>query len=83
MAEGKLVSDEIIFDLFAQEMTKPGCENGWVFDGFPRTGNQAHHLNEFMADQGQTIDLVLEFLVPEWIAGKQAGLRWVHPASGR
>ena len=34
-------SDDIIIDLVKERISQPDCENGFLFDGFPRTIPQA------------------------------------------
>ena len=41
MASGGLVSDEIIIALVKERIQKSDCNNGFLFDGFPRTIPQA------------------------------------------
>jgi len=41
MDAGELVSDEIIIGLVIERMKQPGCANGYLLDGFPRTIAQA------------------------------------------
>ncbi|MFP4063057.1 MAG: adenylate kinase [Halochromatium sp.] len=79
MDEGGLVSDEIIMGMVKERISEPDCENGFLFDGFPRTLAQADALKE----EGVPIDAVVEIDVPdEEIVKRMAGRR-VHPASGR
>ena len=79
MDEGGLVSDEIIMGMVKERISEPDCENGFLFDGFPRTLAQADALKEV----GVPIDAVVEIDVPdEEIVKRMAGRR-VHPASGR
>jgi len=79
MNTGGLVSDDIIIDLVKERITEPDCENGFLFDGFPRTIPQA----DAMKEAGVKLDHVLEIAVPdEEIVNRLAGRR-VHPASGR
>ncbi|MBK5931380.1 adenylate kinase [Halochromatium salexigens] len=79
MDEGGLVSDEIILGMVKERISEPDCENGFLFDGFPRTLAQADALKEV----GVPIDAVVEIDVPdEEIVKRMAGRR-VHPASGR
>ena len=48
MAEGGLVSDDIMLQLVTQELDKPEIrESGWLLDGFPRTAAQAAALEEY------------------------------------
>ncbi|MDR5897484.1 adenylate kinase [Halomonas vilamensis] len=79
MNTGGLVSDDIIIDLVKERISQPDCDNGFLFDGFPRTIPQA----DAMKEAGVKLDHVLEIAVPdEEIVNRLAGRR-VHPASGR
>ncbi|GAA3906659.1 adenylate kinase [Halomonas cibimaris] len=79
MNSGGLVSDDIIIDLVKERISQPDCENGFLFDGFPRTIPQA----DAMKEANVKIDHVLEIAVAdEEIVNRLAGRR-VHPASGR
>ncbi|MFT4519026.1 MAG: adenylate kinase [Halioglobus sp.] len=79
MDEGGLVSDGIIIGLVKERITEVDCENGFLFDGFPRTIPQA----EAMVDAGVDIDHVVEIAVEdEEIVSRLSGRR-VHPGSGR
>ena len=44
MDAGGLVSDELIIGLVKERIAQPDCENGCIFDGFPRTIPQAEAL---------------------------------------
>ncbi len=79
MAEGGLVSDDIIIGLVKERITEPDCANGFLFDGFPRTIPQA----EALVDAGVRIDRVVEIYVEdEEIVSRLSGRR-VHEGSGR
>ncbi|MBD2858588.1 adenylate kinase [Spongiibacter sp. KMU-158] len=79
MATGGLVSDEIIIGLVKERITQADCQNGFLFDGFPRTIPQA----EAMLEAGVDIDKVLEIQVAdEDIVTRMSGRR-THEASGR
>ena len=41
MEKGELVSDEIIIGIIKDKMSMPECQTGMIFDGFPRTLEQA------------------------------------------
>jgi adenylate kinase len=79
MDSGALVTDEIIIDLVKERITKDDCENGFLFDGFPRTIPQAQAL----LDQGIEIQCVIEISVPEPEIIKRLSGRRVHVDSGR
>ena len=79
MESGGLVSDDIIVGLVQERIQEADCENGCLFDGFPRTIPQA----QAMVDENINIDHVLEIAVPdEEIILRLSGRR-VHPGSGR
>jgi adenylate kinase len=61
--KGELVPDETVIRIIAERYDLPDCQNGAVFDGFPRTIPQAEALDKMLADRGRTIDLVLELKV--------------------
>lgn len=79
MDAGGLVSDEIIIGIVKERIAETDCDNGFLFDGFPRTIPQA----EALQASGVTIDTVLEISVDdEEIVTRMSGRR-VHEASGR
>jgi adenylate kinase len=73
-SQGGLVPDDIIVKLIADWLDLHG-ENGFVFDGFPRTVRQAERLNDLLAGKGKTLDLAIwldvsEKTVRDRIAGR-------------
>jgi adenylate kinase len=79
MDAGQLVSDEIIIGLVKERLKHVDCNDGYLFDGFPRTIPQA----EAIRVSGVDLDFVLEIDVDhEEIIRRLSGRR-VHPASGR
>ena len=79
MDSGGLVGDDIIIGLVKERLLQPDCQNGFLFDGFPRTIAQA----DAMRHAGVKLDVVLEIDVPfEAIIERMSGRR-VHMASGR
>ncbi|HEY9279046.1 MAG TPA: adenylate kinase [Eoetvoesiella sp.] len=79
MDAGGLVSDDIIIGLVRDRLQQPDCENGYLFDGFPRTIPQADALK----DANIPLDFVVEIVVPEENIIERMSGRRVHPASGR
>ena len=79
MDQGKLVSDEIILGLVKERISEADCQNGFLFDGFPRTIPQAQAL----VDANIVIDAVVELQVPDEKIVKRMSGRRVHLASGR
>src|SRR5210317_1657113 len=79
MDEGGLVSDDIIMRMVKERITEDDCQNGYLFDGFPRTIPQA----EALKAAGVQVDAVVEIDVPDEEIIKRMSGRRVHLASGR
>ena len=79
MDQGKLVSDEIIIGLVKERLKQPDCQNGYLFDGFPRTIPQAEALRE----SGIRLEHVVELKVPDADIIERMSGRRVHQPSGR
>lgn len=62
---GELVPDDIVLDVVKAALESNHYQHGCVLDGFPRTLEQARALDDALAAQGQTIDIVLTIEVPE------------------
>ena len=65
MSRGALVPDAITIAMLRERVRQPGTERGVIFDGFPRTMEQAIALNEMMVSLGRQIDTVLYVEVPD------------------
>ena len=80
LAEGALVSDDIINRLMVEHIRKiQQAKQHVLLDGYPRTLGQA----EALRDEGIVVDLVLEIQVPDDALIQRLSGRRVHPASGR
>ncbi len=79
MDAGGLVPDEVIIGLVKERIKEADCENGFLFDGFPRTIPQA----DAMKDAGVDIDYVVEIDVPDSAIVERMSGRRSHPESGR
>ena len=64
MAAGKLVSDAIVSALIGERLDVAG-DSGAIFDGFPRTREQAEALDLLLAERGRRLDHVIELDVDE------------------
>lgn len=63
MDEGQLAPDQLVVDIVATRMQQPDCAAGALFDGFPRTLEQARLLDEQLQHEGLQIRLVIELRV--------------------
>jgi adenylate kinase len=76
MDRGELVPDEVVIRMIMERISQPDCAGGVIFDGFPRTKDQAHALEQELVDHSRRIDYALFLQVPELvllrrIAGRQ------------
>ncbi|GAB4435126.1 MAG: adenylate kinase [Chloroflexi bacterium OHK40] len=76
MDRGELVPNEVVIGMILERIAQPDCASGVIFDGFPRTREQAVALESSLAKQNSTIAAVLYLRVPNEvllrrIAGRQ------------
>ena len=58
MNEGKFVDDEIVNKLLENVIFDPNKMNKLIFDGYPRTINQAKNLDNLLKKSNQKIDFI-------------------------
>jgi len=64
MERGELGPSEIAIKMILERISLPDCVSGCVFDGFPRTLEQAEALDKALAEQGKSIDKAIYIQVP-------------------
>ena len=64
MERGELVSDAIVSALIGERLDA-SSESGAIFDGFPRTKQQAQALEILLGERGRQLDHVIELAVDE------------------
>jgi adenylate kinase len=65
MDKGQLVPDEVTINMLRSEFLKHHDPEGFIFDGFPRTNNQAIALDAFLNELGTSISVMLALEVEE------------------
>jgi adenylate kinase len=65
MERGDLVPDEVVVGIVADRLEQADCANGVIFDGFPRTLQQAKALDEVLAAKGRKLNAVVELKVDD------------------
>lgn len=65
MANGQLVSDEIVIGIISDRIQQDDCKSGFILDGFPRTIAQAEALDVMLSDAGRSLDHVIEIEVDD------------------
>ena len=68
LAKGMLISDDDITELLIDRIQEDDCKKGFILDGYPRTIEQVHRLNEILSDMGRSITKVFELVIPEELA---------------
>lgn len=58
MAAGKLVSDDLTYQVVKERTTRVDCKDGYILDGYPRTAVQATQLEELANEQGKEINAI-------------------------
>ena len=65
LSQGKLVSDEIVFEILENRLKKDDVKKGFILDGFPRTSHQAYKYDELISrmniDLGEVIVLESDY----------------------
>lgn len=83
MAEGKLVSDDIVIDIIRDRIQQPDCVNGFILDGFPRTVPQAEALDKMLSEFGAKLDSVIEMVVDEAVMVERVAGRYTCAKCGQ
>ena len=59
MASGKLVKDEITYQLIEERLYQNDCKNGYIIDGFPRNIDQAYEYDKILKKLGYEVGNVI------------------------
>jgi adenylate kinase len=65
MEAGELVPDDVVIGLIRERISRPDARGGFLLDGFPRTLPQVAALDRLLAGNGESLDAVINLLVPE------------------
>ena len=65
MDDGKLVPDEVVIGMIENKLKANGDAEGFIFDGFPRTSEQAAALDELLEKNGDSISAMIALGVPD------------------
>eukprot|EP00929_Paragymnodinium_shiwhaense_P106400 TRINITY_DN7173_c0_g2_i3.p1 TRINITY_DN7173_c0_g2~~TRINITY_DN7173_c0_g2_i3.p1 ORF type:complete len:692 (-),score=181.26 TRINITY_DN7173_c0_g2_i3:93-2168(-) len=83
MESGGLVSDDLVVGIIKDRIKEADCEKGFIFDGFPRTVEQAKMLDAALTESNEKVCGVVALEVPDEALTERICGRWVHKASGR
>ena len=65
MDGGNLVPDSLVIKMIETKLDEPSETNGYIFDGFPRTTDQAIALDELLTKKNQEITKMISLEVEE------------------
>jgi adenylate kinase len=65
MEQGRLVPDPLVLAMVGEKLQEPQFADGCLFDGFPRTLQQARSLDESLAQRGTPLSIALELRADE------------------
>ncbi|MEK7721032.1 MAG: adenylate kinase [Elusimicrobiota bacterium] len=81
LSAGRLVPDRLVLEVLKARLTAE--TRGLLFDGFPRTVDQAEGLDNWFCARGQSIDAVVFFKVAEEEVARRLGARRTCSGCGR
>jgi adenylate kinase len=82
MERGELVPDEIVLGMVADRINQPDCASGFVFDGFPRTLQQADDLERICQQHHLGCTIVLHMVVNPGLLMRRLTGRRICKAGG-
>jgi len=65
MDAGQLMPDAVVTALIAEQLDQHAHAPGFIFDGYPRTQQQAESLDRLLTERGLKLDHVIELTVDE------------------
>ena len=71
ISKGKFVSDEVVNDLLRESINNLKFRDRIIFDGYPRTIDQAKNLEMILKNFSQKIDLIISLRVEREIIEKR------------
>ncbi|OGR68903.1 MAG: adenylate kinase [Elusimicrobia bacterium GWC2_61_19] len=81
MTAGRLVPDKLVLEVLKARLSVE--TRGLLFDGFPRTVEQAEGLDNWFESRGQAIDAVIFINVPEAEVARRLGARRTCSGCGK
>lgn len=63
MKAGQYVPDEVTNQMVRERLNEADATDGFLLDGYPRTVSQVEFLDSVLAEQGVTLDRVIEMVV--------------------
>jgi adenylate kinase len=77
MDRGELVPDEVTIEMLLERIAEPDADGGVIFDGFPRTLQQAEALDKALASKGTKASAALHITAPDDEIVRRLSGRWL------
>jgi adenylate kinase len=81
--QGKFVPDDVTIGVVVERLSAEDARAGFILDGFPRNLDQAKALDDWLGEQGVSLDAALVIEVPEELSVKRLLGRRVCSNCGR
>ena len=65
ISQGKLVPDEVTNRLVKERLQEDDCKKGFLFDGYPRTINQAKEFNKILKELNIELDAAINLEIED------------------
>jgi len=80
---GRLVNDEIVFDVVKERINRSDCSDGFLLDGFPRNINQAETFDRYIESFKKSVPNVMYLELPFEVIIKRLTSRRICPVCNR
>lgn len=81
--KGLLVPDEVTNEIVKERIKKSDCQNGFLFDGYPRTINQAIEFDKMLKEMNIKLDCVVNLVVNDNLIISRIVNRRMCPTCGK
>lgn len=82
MDKGELVPDEVTIAMLEERIDQPDAREGAIFDGYPRTLEQARALDEALRRRGKAVDIALHVTASDAVIVQRLSGRWLCDGCG-
>ena len=82
MDRGELVPDEVTIVMVEERIDQPDAREGAIFDGYPRTLEQARALDEALRRRDKAVDIALHVTASDDVIVRRLSGRWLCDGCG-
>ncbi len=82
MDRGELVPDEVTIAMLEERIDQPDAREGAIFDGYPRTLEQARALDEALRRRDKAVDIALHVAASDDVIVRRLSGRWLCDGCG-